>query len=237
MNYEIFVGALSSIKIDQNQKQIINTINPHSYVTAEYDKTFKEALQASDVLLPDGIGIVLAAKQIHKEQIKKIAGYDLHMYLLEELAKTGGSVFYMGASQETLDKIEEKIAKEYPSVKVGSYSPPFKASFSIQENEEIISSINAFEPDVLFIGMTAPKQEKWLHAHKDKLNFKIASSVGAIFDFYAGAIVRPSQFWLDLRLEWLLRLSKEPKRLWKRNFISSPLFLFDLFLYKFGWKK
>jgi N-acetylglucosaminyldiphosphoundecaprenol N-acetyl-beta-D-mannosaminyltransferase len=161
----------------------------------------------------------------------------LHIYLLEELNKRRGSVFYMGASQNTLDKISERIGKAYPKVKVGSYSPPFKAMFKEDENAEIISKVNVFNPDVLFIGMTAPKQEKWLYAHSDQLNFKIASSIGAVFDFYAGTVVRPSQFWLDLHLEWLPRLLKEPKRLWKRNFVSTPLFLVDMMMYKMGVKK
>lgn len=237
MGYDVFVDDLTSIKIDTNQKQTINTINPHSYVTAKEDRLFEEALRASDTLLPDGSGIVLAAKQINKEQIQKIAGSDLHRYLLEVLEEKGGSVFYMGASQETLDKIAEKIAKEYPSVKVGSYSPPFKTAFSKEENDEILSRINAFDPQILFIGMTAPKQEKWLHAHKDDLSYNIASSIGAVFDFYAGTVVRPSQFWLDLHFEWLPRLVKEPKRLWRRNFVSTPVFLFDMLRYKIGMKK
>ena len=237
MNYKIFVDDISSIKIDSNKKQIINTINSHSYVTAKEDKVFEEALHDSDMLIPDGSGIVLAAKHISNEDIQKIAGFDLHLYLLESLNKIEGSVFYMGASQETLNLIHKKMAKEYPKVKVGSYSPPFKSEFSDKENEEIISKVNTFDPDVLFVGMTAPKQEKWLNAHKERLNFKIASSIGAVFDFYAGTIQRPSQFWLDLHLEWLPRLLEEPKRLWKRNFVSTPLFLYDVLLYKMGMKK
>ncbi len=236
MSYDVFVDDLSVIEIDPNKKQIINTINPHSYMTAKEDKQFEEALHASDTLLPDGSGIVLAAKQIQKETIHKIAGADLHLHLLDVLNKTGGSVFYMGASQKTLDAIHERVAKEYPKIRVGSYSPPFKPEFSDEDNEAIISKVNAFNPDVLFIGMTAPKQEKWLHAHKEGLDYKIASSIGAVFDFYAGTVVRPSQFWIDLHLEWLPRLLKEPKRLWRRNFVSTPLFLQDVMLYKFGVK-
>lgn len=234
MGYDVFTGSLGTIKVDTDQKMVVNTINPHSYVTAKSDPEFEEALRDSDLLLPDGSGIVLAAKHVNKKQIKKIAGYDLHMYLLEELEKTGGSVFYMGASQKTLDAIHKRVAKEFPNVRVGSYSPPFKPEFSQEDNETIVSKVNAFNPDVLFFGMTAPKQEKWLHAHKEKLNFKIASSIGAVFDFYAGTVVRPSQFWIDLHLEWLPRLLKEPKRLWKRNFVSTPLFLWDMLLYKMG---
>ena len=142
MGYDVFVNDISAIKLDPEKKQVINTINPHSYVTAKDDLAFKEALQASDTLLPDGSGIVMAAKQVNGENIHKIAGSDLHVYLLAKLNETGGSVFYMGASQHTLDKIHERIAEEYPTVKVGSYSPPFKETFSKDENDEIIAKVN-----------------------------------------------------------------------------------------------
>jgi len=235
MNYEVFVDELENI--DLETKKVINTINPHSYVTAKSDKDFQEALCDSDILIPDGSGIVLAAKYIYAKTIKKIAGADLHQFLLKKIDERNGKVFYMGASQNTLYKIEERLKKEYPNISVASYSPPFKPQFSAEEDAVIISKINTFEPDILFVGMTAPKQEKWLHQHKSKLNFKVASSIGAVFDFYAGTVERPSQFWIDIHLEWLPRLLKEPKRLWRRNFVSTPLFLFDIVLYKFGFRK
>ncbi len=235
MNYEVFIYELDTI--DLETKKVVNTINPHSYITAMSDEYFTEALQESDLLIPDGSGIVLAAKQIYKANIKKIAGTDLHIFLLNKMNEKGGKIFYMGASQNTLDKIEEKIKLEYPNILLQSYSPPFKPEFTNEDNDIIVSKINAFEPDVLFIGMTAPKQEKWLHEHKEQLNFKVASSIGAVFDFFAGTIERPSKFWLDLHLEWFPRLLKEPKRLWRRNFVSTPLFLLEIFLYKIGLKK
>ncbi len=231
MNYEVFVDDLETI--DLETKKIINTINPHSYVTAKSDKEFEEALRSSDLLIPDGSGIVLAAKQINKETIKKIAGADLHNFLLSKMNNSNGKVFYMGASQNTLDKIEEKIKNEYPNIKVKSYSPPFKPEFTDEDNATIVAKINKFKPDVLFIGMTAPKQEKWLYKHKEQLNFKVASSIGAVFDFYAGTVERSSHFWIDIHLEWLPRLFQEPRRLWRRNFVSSPLFIWDVIKFKF----
>jgi len=230
MGYNIFTDQLEAI--DLKKKKIINTINPHSYITAKNDLVFRKALHDSDILIPDGSGIVLAAKQINNRSIKKIAGADLHQFLLSKMNEKSGKVFYMGASQNTLNKIEEKIHQEYPNIIVESYSPPFKEKFSQEDNTIIIKKINSFNSEVLFIGMTAPKQEKWLYEHKDKLNFKIASSIGAVFDFYAGTVERPSQFWINIHLEWLPRLLKEPKRLWRRNFVSTPLFLIDLLKYK-----
>jgi len=235
MGYSVFCDDLATI--DLKTKKVINTINPHSYITAKSDEYFKESLNNSDVLIADGSGIVLAARQIYNRKIKKIAGTDLHIFLIEQMNKEHGKIFYMGASQTTLDKIKARIKLEYPNIRVESYSPPFKPVFSDEDNKVIVNKINEFKPDVLFIGMTAPKQEKWLHQHKSQLDFKVASSIGAVFDFFAGTVERPSQFWLDLHLEWLPRLLKEPKRLWRRNFVSTPLFLFEIVLFKLGFKK
>lgn len=237
MGYNVFYDDLNRLKVPVDGKIVINTINPHSYVTAKSDKAFAEALRCSDILLPDGSGIVLAAAQIRKQNMKKIAGADLHSYLLERLNETKGRCFYMGASPATLEKIRQRLASEYPEVDAGFYSPPYKPKFSDEENRQILEAIAAFKPDVLFVGMTAPKQEKWLFEHQDRLEVSVACSIGAVFDFYAGTVQRPSQFWIDMHLEWLPRFLKEPRRLWKRNFVSTPLFLRDMLLYRFGLKK
>ena len=230
MNYKIFTQSLNDLNLEK--RQIINTINPHSYVTAKQDPLFHTALNNSDILIPDGSGIVLAAKQLYNKRIKKIAGDDLHTFLLEKMNEQQGKVFYMGASMETLKEIEKKLSFEYPNIQVQTYSPPFKNNFTKEENNTIIERINQFSPDVLFIGMTAPKQEKWLEEHNKRLNFTIASSIGAVFDFYAERVHRPSPLWIDLHLEWFVRFLAEPKRLWRRNIISTPKFLADLVRFK-----
>ena len=230
LGYEIYTDGLENL--DFSKKMVINTLNPHSYITAKSDPLFREALHGSDHIIPDGEGIVLAAKHLNNKTIKKVAGADLHQFLLNKMDKEHGKVFYMGASQSTLDKIEAKIANEYKNIKVASYSPPYKPEFSDEDNNKIISKVNEFKPDVLFIGMTAPKQEKWLHQHKDRLDFKVAGSIGAVFDFFAGTVERPSQVWIDLRLEWFVRWIKEPRRLFKRTFVSVPYFLLDVLKHK-----
>ena len=226
MGYDVYSDDVKKIEIPKNRKKIINTINPHSYITAKNDKTFEEALRCSDILLPDGSGIVLASKHVNGDNIQKIAGSDLHIHLLELLNAEHGTCFYMGSSWGTLEKIKERLNREFPNVEAGFYSPPFKEKFSEKDNNDILKAINDFKPDVLFIGMTAPKQEKWLYEHKDKIDANIICAIGAVFDFYAGTIKRPSQLWIDLHLEWLPRFVNEPKRLWKRNLVSTPKFLF-----------
>ena len=226
MGYSIFSSHLNHLP--SSGKILINTINQYSYCIAEEDAEFKQALKASDVLLPDGVAIVAAVKLLCGQNIKKIAGADLHEHLLEELNRTGGSCFYMGSSENTLQKIKDRLAKEYPNVKAGFYSPPFKAQFTETDNAQIIQAVNAFKPDVLFIGMTAPRQEKWAYAHKDQLDVKTICSIGAVFDFYAGTVERPSAIWINLGLEWLGRLVKEPRRMWKRYIYYGPVFIYKV---------
>jgi N-acetylglucosaminyldiphosphoundecaprenol N-acetyl-beta-D-mannosaminyltransferase len=225
--YSIFTSKLD--ELDISNKTLINTINQNAYVVAENDEKFKQALVESDILLPDGIGIVAAAKLFLGKKAKKIAGADLHHYLIEKLNKQNGSCFYLGASQSTLDKIKQKLSIENPNIKAGFYSPPFRPEFSSLENQKMVEAVNAFSPDVLFIGMTAPKQEKWAYEHKEELNAKLICSVGAVFDFYAGTIQRPGKVWINLGLEWLARLIKEPKRMWRRYLYNGPLFIYLLF--------
>jgi N-acetylglucosaminyldiphosphoundecaprenol N-acetyl-beta-D-mannosaminyltransferase len=223
LDYSIFSGDLS--KCVTEDKTLINTINQYSYCIAEKDTAFKKALQQSDVLLPDGMAIVAAVQLLTKTKIRKIAGADIHHFLLDDLNKKGGSCFYLGSSESTLLKITTRLSIEFPNIKVGTFSPLYKSEFSDTDNEQMLKAVNAFQPDVLFVGMTAPKQEKWSFEHKEQLDAKIICSIGAVFDFYAGTIVRPHPFWIQLRLEWFIRLVKEPKRMWKRYLYYGPVFI------------
>jgi N-acetylglucosaminyldiphosphoundecaprenol N-acetyl-beta-D-mannosaminyltransferase len=231
-DYSILSCNLGDLKFDS--KCVINTVNQYSYVIAQKDPSFKKALMQSDVLLPDGVGIVAAVKLINNENIKKIAGADVHDYLLNKLNAEGGSCFYLGSSEKTLESIKKKINLQYPFIKVGTYSPPFKSVFSEEDNSRMISVVNEFKPDVLFVGMTAPKQEVWTNVNKELLDVNTICSIGAVFDFFAGTVERPSKFWRDLGLEWFVRLVKEPRRMYKRYVIYGPLFAIMLLRVKFN---
>jgi len=210
LGYDVFIGQLEDIEFGNTI--LVNTINQYSYCIAEKDNLFKEALQNSDILLPDGIAIVHASKFLDGHKIKKTAGADIHDFLLHKLNDEHGSCFYFGASESTLLKIESKVKLEFPNIRFKAYSPPFKSEFSEEENFEMIGIINEFQPDVLFVGMTAPKQEKWAYENKISLKTGLICSIGAVFDFYDGTVERPNQIWIDSGLEWLGRLLKEPKR-------------------------
>lgn len=226
LGYELFNRELSDLP--RESKISINTINQYSFCIANQDADFKNALLNSDVLLPDGVAIVVAVKATTGATIKKISGFEMHQHLLTELDKNHGSCFYLGASEQTLAKIQHQISIDYPNIRCGSFSPPFKPVFSESENLMMVQKINDFKADVVFVGMTAPKQEKWVDSQKSAINAHIICSIGAVFDFYAGTVNRPSKIWVDMGLEWFVRLCNEPKRLWKRYLYYGPVFVYIL---------
>jgi N-acetylglucosaminyldiphosphoundecaprenol N-acetyl-beta-D-mannosaminyltransferase len=223
IDYSIFSGNLNQIK--DSKKTVINTINQYSFCLANENEEFKIALQKSNVLLPDGMAIVSAVNLLTGTRIKKIAGADIHQFLLKDLNKKSGKCFYLGSSESTLSKIKLKVSNEFPNILVKTFSPAFTNNFTEMQNEEMINAINEFKPDVLFVGMTAPKQEVWSYNNSHQLDSKIICSIGAVFDFYAGTILRPHPVWIKLRLEWFIRLVKEPKRMWKRYLYFGPVFI------------
>ncbi len=235
------LGSKAELASLPEGKLLINTINAHSYNTARKDSLFAEALTNGDVLIPDGVSIVKACKWIKaKSQPKeRIAGWDLFSFEMEKLERESEElrvkseeskiVMFMGSSQKVLDLIVKRAAEVYPHLKVVTYSPPYKPEFSDEDNKAIIDAINAANPDLLWIGMTAPKQEKWTYSHWNELNIHChVGTIGAVFDFFAGTVERAPICWQDHGLEWLYRLIKEPKRMWRRYIIGNTLFLWNM---------
>ena len=215
-------------------KLLINTINAHSYNVAQKDALFAEALMKGDVLLADGASIVHACRWLKtpSQPKERIAGYDLFEYEMavqERKAVADNKqriVLFMGSSPQVLQQIEQRAAKDYPHLKIVTYSPPYKSEFSDADNQAILSAINATNPDLLWIGMTAPKQEKWTYSHWQELDIHChVGTIGAVFDFYAGTAKRAPLWWQQHSLEWLYRLIREPRRMWRRYIIGNILFI------------
>ena len=205
-------------------------MNPHSYAVSLNDSAFSQALHEADWLVPDGAGIVLASKILGGNIRERVTGSDVFKGVLEALnAKVGHSVFFLGATEETLAAIRARMAVDYPNVRIaGTYSPTFKPSYSSAELDQMVNAINAAEPDVLWVGMTAPKQEKWIYQNRARLNVRFAGAIGAVFDFYTGRVKRSHPVFQRLGLEWLPRLVQQPRRLWRRMFVSAPIFLWHV---------
>jgi N-acetylglucosaminyldiphosphoundecaprenol N-acetyl-beta-D-mannosaminyltransferase len=228
--YKIFDQQLQQLP---NKKLLISTINAHSYNTTLKDVAYTVALQKSNVLIPDGVSVVWAIRLLTGQKLKKIAGADLFFYEMERLKKNGGKCFFLGSTEATLKRIKARAKKEFPNIKVKTYSPPYKPDFSKEDNAAMVTAVNDFEPDVLFIGMTAPKQEKWAYQHFNQLKVGHVDCIGAVFDFYAGTINRAPKWMINIGLEWLYRLVKEPKRMWRRYLIGNITFIYYVCREKF----
>ena len=229
------VCSLSELDRVPSGKMLINTINAHSYNTAQEDEAFAEALSRGDYLIPDGASIVKACRWLKakSQPTERIAGWDLFIFEMERLNDKGKMtndklrVMFLGSSEEVLALIRERAAVDFPHLEVITYSPPYKPEFSDEENQAMIGAINHADPDLLWIGMTAPKQEKWTYQHWDELNIHChCGTVGAVFDFYAGTVKRAPLSWQRNSLEWLHRLIMEPRRMWRRYIIGAAKFLY-----------
>lgn len=223
-------------------KVLINTINAHSYNTAQRDEAFAEALSKGDYLIPDGTSIVKACRWLKAKSRPKerIAGWDLFSFEMNVLERKSEElrlksekclkVMFMGSSEKVLSLIRERAAVDYPNLEVVTYSPPYKPEFSDEDNQAMIKAINNADPDLLWIGMTAPKQEKWTYSHWNELNIHChCGTIGAVFDFYAGTVKRAPLGWQRNSLEWLYRLLMEPQRMWRRYIIGNAKFLYYIY--------
>lgn len=224
------LSSKSSLYTIPNSKILINTINAHSYNIALKDPVFAEALLNGDALIPDGASIVLAFRWLRHERIERIAGWDLFQFEMNRLNEKRGKCFFLGSNPKTLELIKKRAKEVYPNIEVFTYSPPYKPEFTAEENEAMIEAVNKVQPDLLWIGMTAPKQEKWAYKHFNQLQVNgHIGTIGAVFDFFAETIERAPIWWQNHSLEWLYRLIKEPRRMWRRYIIGNTLFLWNIF--------
>jgi len=205
-------------------------MNPHSYVVALEDAPFSRALKASDWLVPDGVGVVLASRILGGRIRERVSGSDVFQGVMAALNRlNGGTAFFLGSTEETLAAIRARCAIDFPNVAVaGTYSPPFAPVYSPRELDAMIAAINRARPDVLWVGMTAPKQEKWIHQNLDRLDVRFAAAIGAVFDFYIGRVKRAPPMFQRIGLEWLFRSMQEPRRLWRRHYVSAPKFVWHV---------
>lgn len=232
----IFSDDLSIILVNNGKYRILNTISPNSYGLSTKDVLFRKALKSSDYLVLDGVYFALASILLKWGNIKRNQGPDVFYHFMKRMNDTHGEIFFLGSSKQTLEKIKVKAAIEYPNIQIAYYSPPYKTEFSDEDNRKMIEAVNKFEPDILFVGMTCPKQEKWSYLNKEKLNTKLICCIGGVFDWYAGNQPEISPLWWKFRLAWFKRMIDRPE-IFKRNMPNIMIFVKHLFLALIGIKK
>jgi N-acetylglucosaminyldiphosphoundecaprenol N-acetyl-beta-D-mannosaminyltransferase len=215
------------VAIDNRGGQLVFACaNSNSMNVSRRDELFKSALLDADHVVADGSGVRFVAKLVGKDVGPRIIGQEYFEALMNKLqSRRAGRVFFFGSSNETLDRISQSFSRKYPDLTYcGSISPPY-GEWSDRDNQRFLAEINEARPDVLWVGMTAPKQEKWVLENRRELDAPVIGSIGAVFDFFAGT-VKASPSWIrKLGLEAAYRLAMEPRRLWRRVLVSNVTFV------------
>ena len=219
--------------IKEDKNAYVVTPNVDHIVKLETDKELQEVYKDADLILTDGKPLIWISK-FYKTPIKeKISGSDLFPLLCEMAAEKGYNMFFLGAGEGVANKAAQNLTNKFPKLNiVGTYSPPFGFEKDKKEIEKIINMVNKANSQILIVGLGCPKQEKFIHKYRKELNVPISLGLGASLDFEAGNIKRAPKWMSDNGLEWLYRLSKEPKRMFKRYIVDDVKIFKLMFKYK-----
>ena len=197
----------------------------HGIITAREDSDFREILNDADIVTPDGMPIVWAMRSFGLHSQGRVYGPDLMLVLCQQAAELGHRVFLYGALPDTLEKLKAALVKRCPGLQiVGTLSPPY-SPLTPEEDLAYVRKIQESKAEIVFVGLSTPKQERWMQAHRLSLAGTIFLGVGAAFDFHAGRIRQAPAWVRRAGFEWLFRLLMEPRRLWKRYLLTTPKFL------------
>jgi N-acetylglucosaminyldiphosphoundecaprenol N-acetyl-beta-D-mannosaminyltransferase len=211
--------------IAEHAARIVITPNVDHLIKAREDEEFKRIYEQADLAVPDGVPLLWAARFLGTPLVERVNGTDLFEALCERAAERGYRLFFLGAAPGVAASAACKLAERHPKLKVvGTYSPPFDFFNSIAENEKIEAMIRASQPDILFVGLGAPKQEKWIYRHRHKMQVPVSIGIGASFEYVAGKTARAPRWMQRAGLEWLYRIVENPGRYWKRYIIDDFVF-------------
>ncbi|ELC8348631.1 WecB/TagA/CpsF family glycosyltransferase [Clostridium perfringens] len=208
--------------IIKKKPSYVVTPNVDHIVKLENDKEFQEVYKNADLILTDGMPLIWISKIKGNPIKEKISGSDFFPKLCERAAEKDYSIFLLGAAEGVATKAAKNLKEKYAGLNiVGTYSPSYGFEKKDDEIKMIIEMINKAKPDILAVGLGAPKQEKFLHKYRNDLNVPISLAIGASIDFEAGNINRAPKWMQNCGLEWFYRLCKEPKRMFKRYIIDD----------------
>lgn len=204
---------------------MIATANAQFAQIARIDPRFNALLQQAEIVVADGMSIVVASRLLGRPLPERIAGVDLVIEICREAATTGLSVYLLGGRPCTAAKTAEKMRSMLPTLKIaGVDCPPMGFDAEAARSRTVVERIRAALPDILFVGLGAPKQEFWMERHRDELPVRVMVGVGGSFDILSGELPRAPRWMQSSGLEWAFRLSREPRRLWKRYLLGNAQF-------------
>lgn len=226
IDMESTVAYLKS-NLESLRGKYICVSNVHTTVMAFRNEEYRNVQNLAAMALPDGKPLSMVSKNRGFQEAKRVPGPDLMPRIFELSKETGYRHFFYGSKEETLEKMKDNLLKKYPYLQIaGMYAPPFR-DLTEEEDQKIIRQINTARPDFIWVALGAPKQEKWMHAHMDKVS-GVMLGVGAAFDFTAGTVKRAPKWVQELCLEWFYRILQDPKRLIPRYISTNISFLWNV---------
>lgn len=224
-------------KVDQwvrhRQKHYICLCPNYSIMISQKHPEFRKALNRATITTADGRAVAWACKFHGYRNAQQVRGADLTRLVCRMAAQKGLSNFFYGGTDALLESLVHNLRQENPQLQVaGTYAPPFRP-LTPREKREVVQLINASQPDIVWIGLGAPKQELWMAEHFQDLQASVLIGVGAAFDFLSGVKMEAPRWMQKVALEWLFRLASEPRRLWKRN-VYHPIFMTQVMLQRFS---
>lgn len=222
-SYADAVARIASWTSSRESRYVcVGTVNQ---VMESYDSPeFRTVMNEADLITPDGMPLVWALRLLGQRSATRVYGPDLTPMLLQRAEREEIPVGFYGAGSQVLEQLISVVGTRYPKLQIAyALSPPFR-SLTSEEDKQIVNDINASGAKILFVGLSSPKQDKWMADHRGRVR-AVMVGVGAAFDFLAGSKKQAPRWMMPLGLEWLFRLCTEPRRLWKRYFKHNPRFL------------
>lgn len=212
-------------QIEKKESIQIGVVNAAKVVNMHRDKSLKEDVLSSDIILADGAAIVLASVFLRKPLPERVTGIDLMYELFQQGTGLGYRVYCLGATEAVSKTMEDKIKSDYPGLILAGRHNGY---FTSKEEESIANDIAQSKADILLVAMTSPKKENFLARWSDTINVPICHGVGGSFDVMAGKVKRAPIFWQKMGMEWLYRVIQEPRRMWKRYLVTNTIFMWLL---------
>ena len=231
--------ALETIEgwIVRNEPHYVCVSNIHGLIESQRDESLRRIHNAAGLVTPDGMPLVWLIRLKGFDHVERVYGPDLMLALCERSTLKGYRHFLYGGEEGVPERLADNLRRSFPNLQVaGSCSPPFRALTS-EEDERMVQMINQTNPHIVWVGLSTPKQERWMADHVHRLTAPVLIGVGAAFDFHSGR-KRQAPHWMQRAgLEWLFRLASEPRRLWRRYLFNNPLFILLVLLQMLGLKR
>lgn len=222
---------------DRVVSRFISVANTHVVMEAQQDPSFRELINSAELCVPDGMPLIWCGRIRGHELRRRVYGPELMLTFCRETAAKGYRHYLYGGASEATAQLVKYLQQSCPGIQIaGSYSPPFRP-LTREEDDDVVQSINSAVPDVLWVGLGCPKQERWIYEHRERLTVSVMVAVGQAFDLLSGR-KKPAPVWMSENgLEWLFRLLQEPRRLWRRYLVYNTKFIYSMSLELLGVKR